>query len=236
MEKQEKNEFITAIIPAAGRGSRMNHSINKQYIELEQKPILAHTLSVFDKCRKIDEIIIVVATGEDKILEQMIFEKYKFKTKCRVVVGGATRQESVYNALLKVDSKCTMVAVHDGARPLITVKDILKSIKGAKDYGGCVLAVPVTATMKKADKEGFVEETIERSLLYNIQTPQTFEYGLLIKAYDNASKEGIVGTDDSYLVEMLGHKVKIVNGSYNNIKITTPEDLIYAQEFISYRT
>ena len=229
------DDFVSVIIPAAGRGTRMGKSINKQYISLDKKAILTHTIIAFDKCPYIDEILIVVADNEEKLFKDKVLKEYRIKKPYKLVVGGSTRQESVYNAVKKVDERCTIISVHDGARPLISNKEIINTVLGAKKYGGCVLGVPVKDTVKKADSDGFVSATVERSTLYNIRTPQVFKADILKEAYKNAEEKGIIGTDDSYLVEENDIKVKIIKGSYNNIKITTPEDLIYAQEILSSR-
>lgn len=228
-------DFVSVIIPAAGRGTRMGKSINKQYITLDNKTILTHTITAFDKCPYIDEILIVVADNEEKLFKNKVLKEYKIKKPYKLVIGGKTRQASVYNAVKKVDERCTIISVHDGARPLISNKEIVNTVLGAKKFGGCVLGVPVKETVKQADENGFVSGTVERSSLYNIRTPQVFKSEILKDAYKNAEEKGIVGTDDSFLVEQNNVKVKIIKGSYNNIKITTPEDLIYAQEILSSR-
>ena len=228
-------DFVSVIIPAAGRGTRMGKSINKQYISLDNKAILTHTIMAFDNCPYIDEILVVVASNEEKLFKNTVLKEYKIKKPYKIVVGGSTRQASVYNAVKKVDKRCTIISVHDGARPLISNKEIINTVLGAKKFGGCVLGVPVKETVKQADEKGFVSATVERSTLYNIRTPQVFKADILKAAFENAEKKGIIGTDDSYLVEQYGLKVKIIKGSYNNIKITTPEDLIYAQEILSSR-
>lgn len=228
-------DYVSAIIPAAGKGTRMGKSINKQYISLDKKTILTHTIIAFDKCQYIDELLIVIAPNEEKLFKDKVLKEYKIKKPYKLVIGGETRQESIYNAIKTVSDETTIISVHDGARPLVSNKEIINTIIGAKEYGGCVLGVPVKETIKQSDKDGFVLATVERSTLYNIRTPQTFNAALLKEAYDFANKEGIIGTDDSCLVEEYGSKVKIIKGSYNNIKITTPEDLIYAQEILSVR-
>ena len=228
-------EFVSVIIPAAGGGTRMGKSINKQYLKVGKKSILTHTLMAFDQCPFVDEIIVVIAKNEEKLFRSTVRKEYRIKKPVKLVTGGRTRQESVYNAVKKVDERCTIIAVHDGARPAISTREIVKTIDGAKRYGCCVLGVPVKETVKKINEDGFIAETIERELLYNIRTPQAFRKDILVKAHENAIKKGIEGTDDSYLVEMDGGEVKIIKGSYNNIKSTTPEDLIYAQEILSHR-
>lgn len=228
-------DFVSVIIPAAGRGTRMGKSINKQYIKLDNKCILTHTIKAFDDCPYIDEILIVVADNEEKLFKNKVLKEYKIKKPYKIVVGGDTRQASVYNAVKQVDKRCTIISVHDGARPLISNKEIINTVLGAKKFSGCVLGVPVKETIKQADEDGFVKTTVERSTLYNIRTPQVFKADILKKAFKNAMEKDILGTDDSYLVEQMGLKVKIIKGSYNNIKITTPEDLIYAQEILSSR-
>ncbi|NLY18246.1 MAG: 2-C-methyl-D-erythritol 4-phosphate cytidylyltransferase [Clostridiaceae bacterium] len=219
----------TAIIVAAGTGSRMKTSTNKQYLPLSGKPVLAHTLEVFEKSGFISEIIVVINKEEHKQFDECILTPYRFQKIKSVVDGGADRQESVYNGLKKVSSNAELVCVHDGARPFVTVDIIKESVSAAGISGAACAGVPVKDTIKQADKRGVVEKTLARRLLWAVQTPQAFKKEILINAHEKALSDGFRGTDDCVLVERLGHTVQMVMGSYSNIKITTPEDLVFAE-------
>lgn len=215
-----------AIIVAAGKGKRMGEGYNKQYILLAGKPIVAHTIEVFENVGPIDEIVLVVGKGEIDLAKKDIIHKYNFKKVVKIIEGGTERQDSVYDGLKATDANCNIVLVHDGARPFVTGSIIEKSIKVARDAGACVVAVRVKDTIKVANKNMEVDYTPDRDTLWAVQTPQAFEYKLLLKAYKKLRADNIKVTDDAMLVEKLGHTVKIIEGSYENIKITTPEDLI----------
>lgn len=221
--------YISAVIVAAGRGTRMNMEMNKQYIEVCGKPVLAWTLQVFEDTVVIDEIILVVNEQELVYCKQQIVEKYKLKKVRTLVAGGKERQDSVYSGLMEVDPSCDIVLVHDGARPFVTRKILEESIDAAREFGASCVAVPVKDTIKIEDSNQFVNETLDRSILWAIQTPQTFQFDLLFKAHNKAMEEGFKGTDDSVLVERMGVRTKLTMGSYNNIKITTKEDLVMAE-------
>jgi 2-C-methyl-D-erythritol 4-phosphate cytidylyltransferase len=227
------NNFkASAIIVAAGRGSRMNMDINKQYIEVAGKPVLARTLEAFNDCSFIDEIIVVVNEKDIIFCKQHIIDFYEFNKVKTIVAGGDERQKSVYNGLKEVNIETDVVLIHDGARPFINEESIKESISAAMEFGGSVVAVPVKDTIKTADSHGIISQTIDRSTLWSIQTPQTFKYDLIMYAHKSAIEDGFIGTDDSVLLERLGYKLKLVMGGYNNIKITTKEDLIVAEAIV----
>lgn len=230
-----EREFVSAVIPAAGTGSRMNSAINKQYLMLEGKPILAHTLEAFDRCPRINEIIIVVSENEKELFKKIVLKYLKLEKKYKIISGGRTRQESVYFGLLNVDRKSNIVVIHDGARPLVSNKEIIDTINAAWEDGGCVLAVPVKDTIKKVNEKGFVDCTVEREKLFSVQTPQTFKKELILQAHERAIRKNFLATDDGMLFEDMGLKVKVVKGSYDNIKITTAQDLIIAQQLLAYK-
>lgn len=223
--------FTSVIIPAAGQGKRMNASMNKQYLTINGKPVLAYTLDVFEKCSLIKEIILVINKDEFEICRQQVLRPYHY-TKVQLVEGGSTRQQSVYEGLKAVNSKADIVMTHDGARPIIQESVIIKSIYETMKDKATVVGVPAKNTIKVINSGGFVEYTPNRDYLVEIQTPQTFEHQLLRRAHENAIEEGIEGTDDAFLVERLSYPVKVVTGHYTNIKITTPEDLIIAEAII----
>lgn len=222
-----------AIIPAAGMGRRMNTAINKQYLTLNGKPILAHTLDVFERCSLIREIILVINEKEFDLCQEQILDPYHYQ-KIQLVKGGLTRQESVYQGLQACPADTDLVMVHDGARPLLTESIIKASIDQTIEYQATVVGVPAKNTIKVIDDHGLVKHTPNRASLIEIQTPQTFSLSLLREAHEEARKQGIEGTDDAFLVEALDHPVKIVIGDYVNIKITTPEDLVIAESIIKY--
>lgn len=223
----------SVVIVAAGKGKRMGTDIKKQYLELNGKEVLAHTIQKFQDCHLINEIIIVTGKEEIEYCKEHIWKKYDFSKIKKVVVGGKERQDSVYNGLLAVSEDTEIVLIHDGARPLVRMEQIKMSIKTAAIEGGCVVGVPIKDTVKICDKDQFIKETPSRDTLWVVQTPQTFKYDLIMKAYKEAFEKNFLATDDSMMVEALGYPVKIVEGRYDNIKITTPEDLIIAKSMMS---
>lgn len=217
------------VIPAAGQGKRMNAGKNKQFIELEQVPIIIHTLNVFQEHSKCTGIILVINDQEREEFQNLL-KKYSV-TKVRAIVsGGSERQYSVNNGLQAVEEG-ELVLVHDGARPFISHKRIEDLVEKAYETGAAVLAVPVKDTIKKVE-EGIVVETVERSALWSIQTPQAFHLSLILDAHHQASKENYLGTDEASLIERAGKQVSIVLGEYTNIKLTTPDDLLIAKAIL----
>lgn len=220
------------VIVAAGTGSRMNMGINKQFIKLEGKEIIAYTIEKFYNNSNIEDIVVVVKEDESEFFKKEILDKYNFKN-IKIAYGGKERQDSVYNGLKLLDKKCHFVLIHDGARPFVSDKIIDNCIKEAKNHKAVVVGVPVKDTIKVIDKDKYIVDTPNRSVLWAVQTPQTFDYNILIDAYKDAFKNGFYGTDDAMLVERIGYKVKMVEGSYNNIKITTQEDLNIGSQILS---
>ena len=212
------------VIVAAGTGSRMNMGINKQFIKLEGKEIIAYTIEKFYNNSNIEDIVVVVKEDESEFFKKEILDKYNFRN-VKIAYGGKERQDSVYNGLKLLDEKCDVVLIHDGARPFVSDKIIDKSIEEAKEHKAIVVGVPVKDTIKVIDNDKNIVDTPNRSVLWAVQTPQTFDYNILIDAYKDAFKNKFYGTDDAMLVERIGYKVKMLEGSYNNIKITTQEDL-----------
>ena len=212
------------VIVAAGTGSRMNMGINKQFIKLEGKEIIAYTIEKFYNNSNIEDVVVVVKEDESEFFKKEILDKYNFKN-VKIAYGGKERQDSVYNGLKLLDEKCDVVLIHDGARPFVSDKIIDKSIEEAKEHKAIVVGVPVKDTIKVIDNDKNIVDTPNRSVLWAVQTPQTFDYNILIDAYKDAFKNKFYGTDDAMLVERIGYKVKMLEGSYNNIKITTQEDL-----------
>lgn len=231
--KKNSRPFSSAVIVAAGRGSRMNMELNKQYVEISGKPVLARTIQVFEDSDYIDEIILVVNQQEIVFCKQNIIDCYEFTKVKTLVSGGSQRQSSVYNGLLEVSKEAEIVLVHDGARPFVSQDSLTNSIVAAVEYGAACIAVPVKDTIKIADEDGFIKQTIDRSTLWSIQTPQTFRYDIIMNAHIKAIEDGFLGTDDAVLAERSGWKVRLVMGDYNNIKITTQEDIAIAEAIAS---
>lgn len=221
--------LTSVVIAAAGIGSRMGMETNKQYLELQGKSVLAVTIQRFEDCNLIDEIIVVANEAEVQFCRNNVIDRYGFNKVKVVVPGGPTRRQSVYNGLRQVSNGCGIVLIHDGARPFVDTHIIEACIDAAENYGAAVAAVPARDTIKRGDREGFVDETVDRSNLWYIQTPQAFRFGLIMDAHTKAEQDGFDGTDDAVLAERMGHKVRLVSGSYTNIKITAREDLIMAQ-------
>ncbi|NLC07573.1 MAG: 2-C-methyl-D-erythritol 4-phosphate cytidylyltransferase [Syntrophomonadaceae bacterium] len=225
----------TAIIPAAGQGRRMKAEINKQYLPLAGVPLVVHTLQVFQKEPLIDEICLVVAPEEVFWCREKIVKHYGFSKVKTVLAGGKERQDSVYRGLQALPEDCQWVAVHDGARPLLIDHILQRTIREAWKHDAAVAAVPVKDTIKVATANGLVKTTLNRQNLWSVQTPQVFNRHLLQKAYEMAYKDKYYGTDDASLVERLGVSVKLVTGDYENLKITTPEDLELAEVILARR-
>lgn len=224
-----------ALIPAAGMGKRMGASINKQYLLLDGMPIVARTISLFEQSPLIDSIYLVVPTEEIPYCRKNIVEACGFKKIAAIVPGGRERQNSVLNGLTAMRehvSKDDVVLIHDGVRPLIAERVLQESINNARRHDGALVAVPVKDTIKTV-RDGIVSNTPPRDSLWQAQTPQTFRFEKIFQAHLSAEADGFTGTDDASLVERSGGKVHIVHGDYRNIKITTPEDLVLAEAFLS---
>ena len=224
------NIFCSAVIVAAGIGKRMKADRPKQFLELCGKTIIERTAAVFSGCSAIDEIILV--SGKEGL--EVCRELFKdIEKPVKYVLGGSERYESVYNGIKAVDDRCSIIAIHDGVRPFVTEKLILKSIESAVEYGACAAGVKSKDTVKICDSDGFVVSTPVRDNVYSIQTPQTFKREIIVDSYEKAVMSGIFGTDDAALAENAGYKVKIIEGSYDNIKITTPDDLLVGEKIVN---
>lgn len=223
----------TAIVLAAGQGRRMGTATQKQFLEVNGKPLLYYSLRGFQDSPRIQKIILV--TGQDKIeyCRERIVERYGFTKVDKIISGGAQRYDSVYEGL-KNGEDCEYVFIHDGARPFVTEDILERAWEEVGKYRACAVGVPVKDTIKITDSQGFGIETPDRSTVWQVQTPQVFEYALIRRAYDllqETDKSGI--TDDSMVAErMLGQKVHMTMGDYRNIKVTTPEDLPLAEAFL----
>ncbi|HHW37475.1 MAG TPA: 2-C-methyl-D-erythritol 4-phosphate cytidylyltransferase [Bacillales bacterium] len=219
------------VIPAAGQGKRMNAGINKLFIPLNKIPVIIHTLSVFDHDENCKGVILVVNENEVNLFIELI-RKFHIKNVLKIVNGGQERQNSVYNGLKAVPDEDAIVLIHDGARPFIKQSIIHTLVKSASVNDGAIVAVPMKDTIKAA-KNNIVEKTVERSSLWSVQTPQAFRLSVILDAHQKAEDDQFLGTDDSSLVERLGKKVHIVVGDYENIKLTTPEDLIFGEAILA---
>ncbi len=221
---------VSAIIVAAGQGSRIGGSQPKQFQDVGGKPVAAHSLLKFEACKTITEIILIVSEGWLEFAVELA-NTNKIAKLSKVIVGGKERQDSVYKGLNALTTQPDIVTVHDAVRPFISISKIEETVQAAQEFGGALVAVPVKDTIK-AEKDGFVEKTLERKVLWAVQTPQTFRFEILSTAYNKAYEKGIYSTDDSALVEMAGYPVKIIEGDYQNIKITVPSDFALAEKLI----
>lgn len=225
-------KFTSAIVLAAGGGRRLQAECSKPLIKINRLPMLIYSLKKFSLNTQINEIILVVnKLNEAGVLS--VVKKYQIKKISHIVIGGKRRQDSVSNGLKKIDRRTQLVLIHDSARPFIDLKSLSAVIKQAHALGAAILAVPLKATAKSVSGKHFVENTLNRNDLWEIQTPQVFKRELILKAYQKFGN--ITVTDDAALVEKLRARVKIVPGSYFNIKITTPEDLILAEAIAKHR-
>jgi len=220
----------TAIIVAAGSGSRIGSNKPKQFLEIHGKPIIIHTLERFASCKAVDEIVLVLPvdwiSGFAETANRFSIQKID-----KIVAGGKTRVESVLNGLDVVGDQTQVVAVHDGARPLVTIDEISRTIDAAENSGAACLVAPMTDTIKEVADDNIVR-TVDRNRLRRALTPQVFRLDILRKAFENADLSESI-TDECYLVEKLGVQVACVNGSPLNIKVTNPEDLILAELFLT---
>lgn len=220
------------VIPAAGQGKRMKADRNKLLLSLQGRPVIIHTLEVFEKDPACDGIVLAVKEEEKPLFTNLITE-YNMSKVYKLVTGGEERQQSVYSGLKQLEH-ADIVLVHDGARPFMMRKMIDQLVEQANISGAAIAAVPVKDTIKRV-KDGTVVETVERSSLWAVQTPQAFRLSSLLQAHEQAEKDGFLGTDDASLIERINLPVQIVEGDYDNIKLTTPEDLVFAEAIIQKR-
>ena len=226
-----KKETYGAVVLAAGKGKRMHSAVQKQFLMLGGKPVIFYSLEQFEQCPFINEIVLV--TGEEEIdyCRKEIVEKFDFQKVKKIVAGGAERFLSVYNGLKACT--CDFVYIHDGARPFVDQAILERTREDVKRYGACVAGMPVKDTIKISDGDGYADVTPPRSRVWMVQTPQVFAYSCIKDAYDKLIADGRIDvTDDAMVLEcMTGQKTKLTIGSYENIKITTPEDLEIAEVF-----
>lgn len=254
-----KKPYCTAIVLAAGSGKRMKSSTAKQFMLLNEKPLVWYSLQAVEESEIIDDCVLVTGAEDIPYVQKEIVEKYNFRKVKQIVAGGSERYESVYHGLRAIrdlgggpktthteqDKKGertdSYIFIHDGARPFLTEKILRDTYEAVRQYGACVAGMPVKDTIKIADENGFAVQTPNRNLVWAVQTPQVFEAKLITNAYEQLiaqleglKAKGVAITDDAFVAEyMLGTKVKLVEASYENIKITTPEDIKTAQGFLS---
>lgn len=229
----------TAIVLAAGQGKRMGTDVAKQFLLLNGQPVLYYSLKNFEDS-SVDEVILVTGEAMQEYCKKELVEKYGFQKVKRIVTGGEERYHSVAFGLRAVSPDCDHVLIHDGARPFATPDIIERGISAVREYHACVIGMPAKDTIKTCDKEGFATGTPNRNYVWQIQTPQIFDYPLIADAYEKLllkeeelKAEGIVITDDAMVAELFtDFRVKLVEGSYRNIKLTTPEDLDVAELFL----
>lgn len=226
--------MVSVVFPAAGQGKRMGAGKNKILLSLSGKPVLLRTLELFFQLPEVEELI-VVAGAKDMALIKKMLQDCPFAPMVHLAPGGRERQQSVYNGLKLVSPRANIVLVHDAARPLVKPDIVRAVIREAEKSGAAIAAVPVKDTIKSVDAEGRVISTPDRSKLWAVQTPQGFQKKLLISAYQKAEQDGFLGTDDASLVEHSGHSVTVVRSDYENIKLTTPEDMKAAETFLGER-
>lgn len=230
MEKQK----YAAIVLAAGSGKRMNSKVHKQYLIIQNRPVLYYSLKEFEDSA-VDEIVLVVGKGEEKFCRKEIVDKYGISKVKAIVEGGKERYHSVFEGL-KQTSDADYVLIHDGARPFVNQDIIRRCMQEVQKYQACVVGMPVKDTIKIADEEGYAKQTPDRKNVWMIQTPQTFSYALIYEAYEEMLKtEDTAITDDAMVLERIkGKKSKLIEGSYRNIKITTSEDLLIANVYLQH--
>jgi 2-C-methyl-D-erythritol 4-phosphate cytidylyltransferase len=232
--------FVSAIILAAGQGKRMNKGINKQFLEVKDQPVLVYTIEAFLKNCRVDEIVLVVNEKEITLIEDNIISTYfatnriQDKSKSiKIIPGGEERYYSVHNGLKEINNDASIVLVHDGARPLVSQKEIDDIIDALKIEHACILGVKAKNTYKVVDDDGYVTTTVPRENLYSILTPQGFRKDVIIEAYKKGMNDPTGITDDGMMVEKhTQYRVKIIEGNYQNIKITTPDDLVTMEKIV----
>lgn len=228
----EKN--TAAVVLAGGSGRRMKTDVKKQYIEIQGKPLIYYALTAFQKSC-VEKIVLVVSPGDEAYCREELVERYGFDKVCAIVSGGKERYHSVYNGLCALDkTETNYVLIHDGARPFITKDIIRRTVESVKQYKACVVGMPSKDTVKIADVDGYVDYTPKRSCVWNVQTPQAFSYEIVRDSYEKIFEyeDRLEITDDAMVVEYITKMpVKLIEGSYSNIKITTVEDLVGIENY-----
>lgn len=231
--KNEPPPVISAVVVAAGASSRMN-GVDKQQALIDAAPVIAHSIGAFEECPAIGEIIVVCRRESIPDVYRLV-QEYQMDKVASVVAGGAHRQESVFQGIAACRPDAAYYAIHDGARPLVTQEEIAQCVDAALQYGAAAVGTPVKETIKVCGEDGFVQSTPDRDRLMAVGTPQIFAAGLYREAMERAKQNHCLYTDDCQLLERCGRRVYISPGSYQNIKITTPEDIAVARAILAYR-
>jgi 2-C-methyl-D-erythritol 4-phosphate cytidylyltransferase len=226
------SDKLRVVIAAAGRGSRMKSGTNKQYMALAGRPILSYCLDFFERQDVVDAIVVICGAQEQEYCQREIIQRFKYRKVRAVMPGGRERQDSIWVGLQKLGDDTGLVAVHDGARPIITKEVWTRLVAAAREWGAAVPGVVSKDTLKLVDRDGFVQQTLPRSSVFAIHTPQIFKYSELMAAYRHAQEDSFQGTDDASLFERYIGRVKVVVGDYRNLKITTPEDIGVAEALL----
>ncbi len=227
------DEWVAAIVPAGGRGTRMGNEVPKQFLQLGEVPLLVHALRVLESSKTICEVVVVVPHDAVTYCQKELLPQFAFSKISNVISGGARRQDSVWNGLQAVDVRTEIALVHDAVRPFVTDTMVQKVVDGARTHGAAIVAIPLRDTVKQATPDGMIEATLDRQRLWLAQTPQAFRIELLQEAHQLGRQAGVEATDDAFLVERVGHRVSIVNGSTDNIKVTCQEDLIMGEAILA---
>ncbi len=235
ISQEFRQERVLALIPAAGQGRRFGAPVEKQFLLLGGKPLLARTIEPFQHSPWVHGIVLVVPPGSEERTWETIVRPHALEKVFRVVPGGPQRQDSVRLGLRAAGSGWDLALIHDGARPLVTEETIAQCVQETLAHGAALAGVPATDTIKEVDAQGTVLCTLPRERLWLVQTPQGFGYDLILRAHQEAQEQGFVGTDDAALVERLGVTVKVIQGTYENIKVTTQRDLVLAEEILAQR-
>lgn len=234
-EKHRQAPRVVALVPAAGRGHRMGGNTPKQFLTLGGLPLLAHSLRVLETSDTISAVVLAAPQVDLDYCKRDIVGRYGLKKVRQIVAGGAERQDSVRLGLAAVGDDADVVLVHDAVRPFLTAAMIVQVVEAAAKHGAAIVAIPMRDTVKRTGADGLIEETVDRKPLWLAQTPQAFKRALLKEAHAKALQNGFRATDDAQLVEQLGHRVAIVEGSTDNIKVTRPEDLAMGESILAAR-
>lgn len=224
---------LGVVIPAAGQGKRMGAGYNKQFLSLRGEPILAHTVRLFQDSMYVSEIVIVGSKNDQSVIEELV-QHYNFDKVVSICIGGVQRQDSVRTGVLALSPTIQRIVVHDGARPLLKLDDFHHFLKKAEGVSA-IMGIQPKDTVKKIDQTGKVIETLQRDRLCAVQTPQIFDRKILEEAHLQAATIGYYGTDDASLIERMGYAVQMIEGSFENIKVTTPDDLWLAERILAQR-
>lgn len=227
------DEWVAAVVPAGGSGTRMGNESPKQFLQLGDVPLLIHALRVLQAGKTISEIVVVVPQDAVTYCQKELLPQFALSKVSTVTGGGARRQDSVWNGLQAVDERTKIVVVHDAVRPFVTGAMVEQVVKSAGTHGAAIVAIPLHDTVKRVAGDGMIETTLDRQRLWSAQTPQAFKIELLREAHQSSRQIGVEATDDAFLVERIGHRVAIVNGSPDNIKVTRPEDLIMGEAILA---